>query len=137
MARQQDNGTQDGVCAPQDQPCAMRPHISRALRARTRSAGDTLELLDCDQVDADKREQAAAMQAELGEWRQSDPRQSTGRQDSLLLIVFLSHSLSPSSTITLSLSFSLPFCRCFCFSHLLAVSLSLFLFHPLILAHMF
>jgi hypothetical protein len=37
------------------------------------SAGDTHELRDGDEADADEREQAAVMPAESGEWRQSGP----------------------------------------------------------------
>jgi hypothetical protein len=50
-------------------PCSASAHAQG-------TAGDTHDLRDGDQADADEREQAAAMPAESGEWRQSDPSHS-------------------------------------------------------------
>ena len=52
-------------------PCSATAHAHG-------SAGDTHVLRDGDEADADEREQAAAMPAESGEWRQSDPSHSPG-----------------------------------------------------------
>jgi hypothetical protein len=46
-------------------PCFANAHAQG-------SAGDTHDLQDVDESDADEQEQAAAMPAESGEWRQSD-----------------------------------------------------------------
>ncbi len=52
-------------------PCSASAHAQG-------SAGDTHGLRDGDEADADEREQAAAMPAESGEWRQSNPSHLIG-----------------------------------------------------------
>ncbi len=47
-------------------PCSASAHAQG-------SAGDTHELQDGDEADADEKTAAAAMPVESGEWRQSDP----------------------------------------------------------------
>jgi hypothetical protein len=86
-------------------PCSASAHTQG-------SAGDTHGLRDGDEADTDKREKAAVMPAEPGEWRQSDPSYS---HVSPPLLLFFSFRFSLSRVHSLSLNILsnyVSFCPC-------------------------